>query len=88
MNKLRRKAISEIISDLQELGSTIDSRKDRITEIRDEEQETYDNMPQSFQDGEKGDAVETAVSEMDEVLCALDELDIETLVGHMETASE
>lgn len=47
MNKTRRKAIDDVVAKLQEL-------RDEVESLRDEEQDYYDNMPESFQNGEKG----------------------------------
>ena len=43
-----------------------------LSSIQDDEQEYYDNMPESFQYGEKGSAVEEII---DTLQSALDELD-------------
>ena len=73
MNKSRRKKIEAI----KNLLSTIQTD---LEEIRDEEQEAYDNLPESMQDGEKGekmyeaiDNLETACSSLEEIQENLDE---------------
>lgn len=58
MNKARRKAIREIVAKLETL-------RDEVESLRDEEQDYYDNMPESFQDGEKGQAASTAIEYME-----------------------
>lgn len=58
MNAPRRKAIADLISDLEEIA-------DRIEAIKDEEQDYLDNMPESLQSGEKGEAAESAVSALE-----------------------
>lgn len=58
MNKARRKAIEDVVAKLQEL-------RDEVESLRDEEQDYYDNMPESFQNGEKGGAAENAISYME-----------------------
>jgi hypothetical protein len=47
MNDKRRKAIAEIIEKLEAL-------KENIDDVRDGEQEAYDNLPESFQHSIKG----------------------------------
>lgn len=50
-----------IVDDLSALADDIES-------IRDEEQEYYDNMPESSRDGDKGQIAEAAVSALDQAL--------------------
>ena len=40
--------------------------------VRDEEQEAFDNLPESFQCSERGEAMEEYIYTMEEVLEALD----------------
>lgn len=65
MNAQRRKAIDAITDKLLEL-------KEELESLRDEEQECYDNLPESLQYSERGEAMEENVSDLDE---ACDELD-------------
>ena len=48
MNKQRRQQPNELAEKIRAL-------KDEVETLRDEEQDYYDNMPESFQNGEKGD---------------------------------
>lgn len=64
MNKSRRAQLSKIADQLSELN-------DAIEVIREEEQEYYDNMPESFQGGEKGDAAQEAIGELENAISDL-----------------
>lgn len=75
MNNARRKSLTAAVELLNEALSIIE-------ECRDEEQEYYDNMPESFQNGEWG---ETASSAIDMMEIAISE--IESAVGNAEEAS-
>ena len=75
MNKDRRKRLAEIEGKLEEL-------KDQLEAIRAEEEEAFDNLPESIQDGEKGqnidanrEALEQAVDSLDESLNAIRQAD-------------
>ena len=72
MNKERRTRLSKIVSELEGLLVELD-------EIKSAEEEAYDSMPESFQNGEKGDAAQEAISAMDdaygEIESAKDALD-------------
>lgn len=88
MNAQRRKDIQAIIdrmADLEELKADLYSM---IETVRDEEQEYYDNMPEGLQVSDRGYAAEEAVSQLDEAKNMLDDLDIDTLRGCLETAAE
>ena len=58
MNKARRKAIEKISEQLEELQA-------ELQELRDAEEEAYDNLPESLQEGEKGDAMQEAIDNME-----------------------
>ena len=66
MNNTRRKAIQQIIVHLTDLHADIEA-------LRDEEQEAYDNLPESLQESERGEAMSTAVYNLDD---AMDDLDL------------
>lgn len=72
MNKDRRKAIAELIEVIEKIDA--DYIQTRIEELRDEEQEYFDNMPESFQMGDKGQAAEAAVSYLDEAMSAVEQI--------------
>lgn len=58
MNKSRRKAIQDVIAKLETL-------RDEVESLLNEEQDYYDNMPESFQNGDKGSAASDAISYME-----------------------
>lgn len=66
MNKARRKAIREAISQLEEL-------KYKVEAIHDEEQESLDNIPESLQGTERYEESEAAVSSLDEAMSNIEE---------------
>lgn len=65
MNNTRRKALRELID-------RIEGAKLEIEEIKTEEEEYYNNMPEAFQDGEKGDRAQTVIEYLDEAMTAAD----------------
>lgn len=88
MNKQRRTDIAAIISKLADLEALKDEIKEAIEQVRDEEQDYYDNMPEGLQGSDRGYAAEEAVGQLDEAASMLDDLDIPTLTSNLETASE
>ena len=74
MNNARRKAIEAVIDILTE-------QKEALEGIRDEEQECYDNLPESLQYAEKGeqmsencDSLDTASSDLEDIIDLLQEI--------------
>lgn len=56
------------------LGEVRDSLDDIITqieELKDEEQEAYDNLPEGLQQTERGDKMQTAIETMEEAISAI-----------------
>lgn len=74
MNKARRAQLDAIYSQIEELVSKLET-------IRDEEQDTYDSMPDSFRDGDKGEASQTCIEAMESALG-----DLETVKENVEQA--
>ena len=76
MNRNRRKEIKSAIEQLQKLCSTIEN-------LRDEEQDYFDTMPENFQYGERGEAAEEAITNLEDALSI-----IEDAIGSLELAAE
>lgn len=87
MNNQRRKEISSIVSELQGLSAQFDELKERIEAVRDEEQEYFDNMPESFQQGDKGSMAEEAISNLDSAVDAF-EIDFDEIISSLENAAQ
>jgi flagellar biosynthesis chaperone FliJ len=58
MNKQRRQQIGEIRSKLEDLSWDLGN-------LLDEEQDYYDNMPESLQGGEKDDTAQSAIDALE-----------------------
>ena len=72
MNNTRRKNLRELIE-----------KTEGIKELRTEEEEYYNNMPEAFQDGEKGDRAQTVIEYLDEAMTAASDV-IENLTSAAE----
>lgn len=46
-----------------------------MEEVKDEEQEAYDNLPESFQYGERGEQMQEYIDSMDEAYENLEEVE-------------
>jgi len=71
MNKRRRTELKSIIEILEDTNS-------RLEMVKDEEQDAFDNLPESLQYSERGEQMEEYVDEMDEAYDSIQEA-IDTL---------
>lgn len=76
MNTARRRAISELIDQIHSLKSEFEA-------LISEEQDYLEIMPESFQQGEKGNRVEEIIQSMEDA-----ETELENAIGSMEQAIE
>ncbi len=67
MNKARRKAIEEIIDQLGTL-------KEQIESVCEEEQEAYDNLPESIQYSERGEAMSEMTTDLEDAASSIDDV--------------
>lgn len=61
MNNTRRKELTEIVSKLSDL-------KDQLDLLQTEEQDYFDNMPESLQESEKGYSAAAAADNLSEAV--------------------
>lgn len=66
MNKERRNALKNAMSYL-------DKAIEIITDVRDEEQDSMDNMPENLQGGERYETMEMAVESLEEAIDKIEE---------------
>jgi len=59
MNQKQKKELDEIFSKLEEI-------EERLSAMRDEEEEKYENLSEGLQQSEKGQAIESAKNALDE----------------------
>lgn len=88
MNKERRKALDALIEDLDKLRGQIDDLRDGIESIKDEEQDYYDNMPESFQNGDKGQLATDAIDNLQTAVDTLEGFDIDEAISAINSAME
>jgi len=66
MNNARRIELDKIVQAISDLRSQLDT-------VRDHEQDAYDNMPESFQEGVRGQVSQAALDNIDNALSSLEE---------------
>lgn len=98
MNNERRKVIEAqkaqvetLLESLKDLGKQASDIKLELESARDEEQDYYDNMPESLQGGDKGERAQAAVSALEDAIGSLEEiedLNFDDLLEQLDTAAE
>ena len=66
MNMQRRKRIEKI-------GMTLEDLFEELQALQEEEQEAYDNMPESLQSSERGEAIYEAIGNLESAASSLEE---------------
>lgn len=66
MNKDRRKQLADAKDALDEIIAS-------LNDIRDEEQDAYDNMPESLQSSDNGSRMTDAIDAIDEAISSVEE---------------
>ncbi len=78
MNAKRRNVIEFVINELIEKFEEIKAEAiDQLSEIRDEEQEAYDNLPESLQESERGENMQTCIDALEYFMSDLENMEIE-----------
>lgn len=96
MNNDRRKEISRIIEEIESAVSTakekLEELQSDIESIRDEESDSYENLPEGIMYSERGEAMEQAVDNLDNAASSIEELidamDTDDLIGYLNDAAE
>lgn len=66
MNKARREAIEKVVGELRDIQSAVE-------ELRDEEQEYLDNIPENLQGSERYDLAEQALENLNSAYDSIEE---------------
>lgn len=88
MNNVRRKEIKRIISRFDDLSGLIEELKENISSVMDEEQESFDNLPEGLQCSERGEKMESAIESLQSAIDSLEEIDLEEITSYLEESAE
>jgi NifU-like protein involved in Fe-S cluster formation len=76
MNEERRKSLTRALDLIEDARNIVD-------EIKGEEEEAFENLPESMQSGDKGEKAQAAIEALSEAYDALD-----NAIEHISTAKE
>lgn len=66
MNNTRRKMLDKVIE-------MLDTAYSSLEEIKDEEDEAFNNLPEGIQESERGERMEEVIDALDNALSSIDE---------------
>lgn len=87
MNKVRRKELAAIVEKLEELDALREEIKERLGAVIDEEQEAFDNLPDSLKVSERGEQIEDNIYAINGALVDLEDLedfDIDNIIDQLQ----
>lgn len=87
MNDARRKALAKLSDRIQALQPEIETIRDELAELAAEEREAFDALPESIQDGERGQAMDAAADSIEEASSCLDNFNVDKVVAQIEEAT-
>ena len=88
MNDARRKQIAAIRERLARVFEDIlEPIRQDFQDVIGDEQEAFDNMPESLQAGERGDKAREAISALEAAMEAIESLDFEAIFSSLEEAT-
>ena len=88
MNRIRRKSLRTILGQMDEISTVLETVKEALQDVLNEEQEAYDNLPEGLQESDRGQQMQEYIDALEGVVDSLGELDIEDLYGTIEEIAE
>ena len=79
MNNTRRKALKSVLKTLEQANELIMQAVENLENVLDEEEEAFDNMPESFQESERGETMQECIDNLGTVLDTVQEWDFEEI---------
>lgn len=80
MNAARRKRIAEIAKRIDWLAGELQGIIEQLGEVRDEEVETFEALPESLQGSDRGLAIMEASDTLNDACEELDSIDLDTVI--------
>lgn len=84
MNKARRASLKLALSKIETLTAYIEEIKEDLQGVLDEEEEVYENLPESIQGSERGEQMQEYIEALEEAIDSLDEFDADELYTSIE----
>ncbi len=86
MNAMRRKAINDCMNRIEKIRLEIEDLSNLIENIREGEEEAFDNLPESLQESDRGEAMQEAIDNLDSALSDLEGICFDDIESYLEDA--
>jgi peptidoglycan hydrolase CwlO-like protein len=73
MTTAQKKKLSKIVDAVQDLRCNIEALKESVEEAQEKKQEAFDDKSDKWQEGEKGQAMQAQIDELESEVSALDD---------------
>ena len=80
--------IEEASAKIAEAEAALQAAQEIIQEVRDGEESARENLPESLQDGERGQAMQEAIDALDSALSEIEGVDLSEISSQLETAAQ
>ena len=87
MNNTRRKEIQSLIERLAPIQDLFNELKEEADNLLSEEQDYFDNMPESLQYGDRGSMAQEAIDNLEQTVGAFEDIDIDGIIGYLSDAA-
>lgn len=71
MNNARRIVLRELFEQIESVQCTLENIADIIESVMDDEQEAYDNLPESLQESERGEHMSECINALYDIVWSL-----------------
>jgi triosephosphate isomerase len=88
MNTNRRTQLDSAIAELSAVKDSIEQIRLNIEAVRDEEQDSFDCLPENLQEAEKGEKMNEAIYQLDDAMNQLELIDFNEIIFCIEIAKE
>lgn len=88
MNKVRRKKLDAIISEIENLKAELESVAEELEEIKVEEEEYIESIPENLQNSERYERAEATFDALESALDTLQEIDLDEVIEQINEAIE
>ena len=86
MNAVRRKSIKRIMALIEEMDALKEQIQEELEAVLDEEQEAFDNMPESLQESERGERIQECIEYLETAVETFAEFYSEEAIEALEEA--
>ena len=78
MNNKRRQILRSVLAKIEELDTLKEEIVEILTEVTDEEQEAFDNLPENLQMSERGERIEEIIGLLENARDTYEDLEFDT----------